>query len=106
VGRKVYNQAEVAILPKFVPIEPPKIVKPVVEEEYKGPTREEIEAENRRLIEEAKAEAEKIINEAKIEAERIIKEAEDGAFEHIKKANEKAKRIEEEAQDKAQKNYY
>jgi flagellar assembly protein FliH len=103
VGRKVYNQAEVAILPKFVPIEPPKIVKPVVEEEYKGPTREEIEAENRRLIEEAKAEAEKIINEAKIEAERIIKEAEDGAFEHIKKANEKAKRIEEEAQDKAQK---
>jgi len=27
VGRKVYNQAEVAILPKFVPIEPPKIVK-------------------------------------------------------------------------------
>ena len=103
MGRKVYNQAEVAILPKFVPIEPPKIVKPVVEEEYKGPTREEIEAENRRLIEEAKAEAEKIINEAKIEAERIIKEAEDGAFEHIKKANEKAKRIEEEAQDKAQK---
>lgn len=101
MAKILYNHNEVAVIPKFIPLEAPKIVKPVVEEEYKGPTREEIEAENRRLIEEAKKEAENIINEAKAEAEKIIKNAEDGAFEHIKKASEKAKKIIEEAEDKA-----
>jgi len=101
VGKVVFEASEVYQLPKFVPIEPPQITKPVEEEEYKGPTREEIEAENRRLIEEAKKEAEQIVEDAKKEAEKIIKIAEEGAFEHIKKATEKAKKIEEEANDKA-----
>lgn len=103
MGKVVFEASEVYQLPKFVPIEPPQITKPVEEEEYKGPTREEIEAENRRLIEEAKKEAEQIIEDARREAEKIIKIAEEGAFEHIKKATEKAKKIEEEANDKAKK---
>jgi flagellar assembly protein FliH len=103
VGKILYNAAEVFLTPKFVALEPPQIVKPVVEEEYKGPTREEIEAENKRLIEEAQKQSEEIIENAKKEAEKIIKEAEDGAFAYIKKATEKAKKIEEEAYDKANK---
>jgi len=103
VGKVVFNADEIYQLPKFVPLEPPQITKPVEEEEYKGPSKEEIEAENRRLIEEAKKEAENIIEDAKKEAEEIIKRAEEGAFEHIKNATEKAKRIESEAKDKAQK---
>jgi len=101
--KRVFESVEVATLPTKVRIEPPRvIIRREEEEKYKGPTREEIEAENRKLIEEAKEEAKNIIEEAKKEAEEIIKKAEDGAFEHIKKATEKAKKIEEDAKRKAE----
>jgi len=100
--KRVLEDLEVAVLPTKIRLEAPHVViRKEDEEEYTGPTREEIEAENQRLIEEAKQEAAQIIADAKEKAEKIIAEAEAGAFEHIKNATEKAKKTEEEIKAKA-----
>jgi len=102
VGKVLYNAESIYKSNKFISIELPQVKKTIEEEEYIGPTREEIEAENQKLIEKAKKEAEKIITDAQKEAKKIIEKSESGSFDYVKRATEKAKKIEEEAKDKAQ----
>jgi len=101
VAKKVLNDAEVFSMDSKVFIPTPIIERPVLEleEEYAGPTPEEIEAENRKKIAEAEKKAEKIIEDAKAEANKIIKEAEKGSFDYVKKATEKAKKIDEDTRN-------
>ncbi len=102
MGKVLYNAESIYKSNKFISIELPQVKKTIEEEEYIGPTREEIEAENQKLIEKAKKEAEKIITDAQKEAKKIIEKSESGSFDYVKRATEKAKKIEEEAKDKAQ----
>ncbi len=100
--KRVFEDLEVRTVPTKIRLQLPHVnIRKEDEEEYTGPTREEIEAENRKLIEDAKREAEEIIANAKVEAKKIISEAESGAFEHIKRSTDKAKKAEEEIKARA-----
>ncbi|MBN1899271.1 MAG: flagellar assembly protein FliH [Spirochaetes bacterium] len=103
MGKVLFNAKEVYDMRKIVTVAPPPEIKIEEEEEYKGPTKEEIEVENRKLVEEAKREAQEIIDNANREAAEIIKSSEEGAFEHVKKATVKAKGIEDTAKERSQK---
>ncbi len=103
MAKNVFTALEVFNMPSKVFIPPPKFEKPKVEvSEYKGPTVEDIEAQNRKLIEEAENEAREIIDTAKQEAEEIVKRSESGAFEHIRKATKDADQIFETAKTRSE----
>ncbi len=97
MAKKVFQPAEVYEMKSKVFIEAPKLERSQdLDEEYAGPTPEEIEAENEKKIADAEQEAEKMIEDAKLEAKIIVKEAESGSFDYIKKATEKAKKVDED----------
>jgi len=107
VAKNVFKANEILYQSRKVFIEPPKVeveetpaVEPL-EEEYAGPTVEDL----RREAEEFKArwEAEKaaMIQKAQEEAEAIKKEAERVAFEEVKRKNNQAQKIRQEAEDEA-----
>ncbi len=98
MAKKVFQPVEVYDMTSKVFIEAPKIDRASeLEEEYAGPTSEEIAEKNKKKIKEAEEEAEKIIEDARSEAGKIITEAENGSFDYMKKATEKAKKTDEEA---------
>lgn len=105
MAEKVFQAANVYNMNTKVFVPPPKIERPKLEleEEYSGPTSEEIEEENKKRLHQAEEEALSIIEEAKEEAERIVKEAESGSFDYVKSATEKAKASDEEARIKISK---
>lgn len=105
MAKKVFQAINVFDMNNKVFIAPPKVERPKLEmeEEFIGPTPEEIEEENRHRIEEAEEEARHIIDEAKKEAERIVKDAETGSFDYVRNATEKAKKIDEDAKIKIDK---
>ena len=93
MAKLVFQEVEVVNMDSTAFIPAPKIEQQVLEleEEYAGPTAEDIEAENKKRIEVAEEEAGKIIVDANQEADRIVKEAEKGSFDYIKGATEKTK---------------
>ncbi|MBU1078167.1 MAG: flagellar assembly protein FliH [Spirochaetes bacterium] len=105
MAKKVFHARDVFDLKTKVFVPPPQIERPKleIEDEFVGPTPEEIEQENRKKLEEAEQEAMQIVEDAKGEAEKIIKEAEDGSFDYIKKASENAKKVDEEVKIKIDK---
>lgn len=105
MAEKVFQAVNVYNMNTKVFVPPPKIERPKLEleEEYSGPTPEEIEEDNKKKLQQAEEEALSIIEEAKTEAERIVKEAESGSFDYVKSATEKAKASDEEARIKISK---
>ncbi len=99
MAKKVLEEAEIFDIDSKVFIPTPIVKRPVLEleEEYAGPTAEELETENRRKIGKAEEEAKKIIEDAQLEAKKIIGDAEKGSFDYIKKATEKVKQLDEES---------
>lgn len=97
MAKNVFTAAEVYNMTSKVFIPPPKFEKPKVEvAEYTGPTIEDIEEQNKKLIMQTEEEAKTIVEEARIEAGRVVQEAEGKAFEYVKKATLDANKIEEE----------
>ncbi len=99
MAKKVLNEADIFDIDSKVFIPTPIVERAALEleEEYAGPTVEEIEEENRKKVQEAEEEAKKIIEDAELEGKRIIEDAEKGSFDYVKKATEKAKTIDEGA---------
>ena len=98
LSRKVFIQA-----PRIeVEEEEPEDLSPVDEEEYTGPTVEDLRREADSFSENWEKEKAEMMVRAKEEADGIVKEAERVAFEEIKTKNNQAKKIRQEAETEAE----
>ncbi|MFP4330364.1 MAG: flagellar assembly protein FliH [Spirochaetaceae bacterium] len=110
MARQVFRGNEVRNIDSKVYIQPPEPVRlpqqpfevEEVEEEYTGPTIEDIQRQAQEFKERWDVEREKMITEAKAEAERIVNEAEERAFQEVKKRTEEAQVQKDEAEAEAQ----
>ena len=105
MSKPVFKSTNVAKLTNKVSLDLPV---PVIqkaeleeEEEYQGPSIEEIEAEIARLREEGEKELEDMRHQAEKDFEQIKTDAENNAFDRIKKATDEAKQKIQEAEIKA-----
>lgn len=105
MSKPVFKSANVAQLTNKVSLEVPV---PVVqkmeleeEEEYQGPSIEEIEREIARLREEGEKELDEMRRQAEKDFEQIKIDAENNAFDRIKRATEEARQKTQEAEIKA-----
>ena len=105
LSKPVFKSANVAQLTNKVSLEVPV---PVVqkmeleeEEEYQGPSIEEIEREIARLREEGEKELDEMRRQAEKDFEQIKIDAENNAFDRIKRATEEARQKTQEAEIKA-----
>ncbi|MDR2484354.1 MAG: flagellar assembly protein FliH [Treponema sp.] len=71
------------------------------EEEYQGPTVEELRREAELFKSQWEAERETMMRSAKLEVERIIKEAEEEAFQEVSRKTDEAEILKQEAQAEA-----
>lgn len=94
--KKVYIKAPELYVPQALEVEE-------VEEEYTGPTADDLRREAELFKEQWEAEKLAMIESAKAEADKIVKEAEAVAFEEVKKRNEEAARIKEDSEAQADK---
>jgi flagellar assembly protein FliH len=110
VAKHVFRPTEIVNISRKIFIEPPssKTVEPEVpqalpaDEEYEGPSIEDLQAEVEEFRENWEKEKQEMIEAAKNEAERIVKEAEGVAFEEVKKKSNQAKKVQQEAETEAQ----
>lgn len=105
MSKTVFKAIEISKLGQKVPLDTPVAIaqKAEVEEEqeYQGPSIEEVEAEVARMRADAQAEVERAEQDAKERFEQIRTEAENNAFDRIKKASDEAKQKIAEAELKA-----
>lgn len=111
MARQVFRGNEVRNIDSKVYIQPPEpVVEPeeelqveeLGEQEYTGPSIEDIQRQAQEFKERWDTEREKMINEAKEEAERIVNEAEERAFQEVKKKTEEAQGQKDEAEAEAE----
>jgi flagellar assembly protein FliH len=110
VAKHVFKPTEIINLSRRVFIEPPQEEEEVEElealapeEEYEGPTVDDIRKEAEEFRADWEKEKEEMIARAKAEAEKIVKDAEQVAFGEVKNKNNQAKKIRQEAEDEARK---
>jgi flagellar assembly protein FliH len=111
MAKHVFRPTEIVNLSRKIFIEPPKVeeieepeeVKEAIEEEYTGPSVDELQREAEKFKEKFEIEKEQMIADAREQAEKIRKEAEHTAFEEVKRKTDQAKKIRQEAEDEAKK---
>jgi len=116
MAKAVFRPGEIAVSEDRIFLEPPtsfpelahlakqedeleEITEP--EEEYTGPTVDDIRMEAEAFRSQWETEKESLITKAKAEAQLIIKEAEDAAFREVKRRTDEVQSIKREAQDEA-----
>ncbi|HMB02029.1 MAG TPA: flagellar assembly protein FliH [Spirochaetota bacterium] len=100
MANKLFKGVPVGKKPKNFVIKPPEFVskeeikaQEEADEEYKGPTLEEIQAEIKSRQEAAEQKLRETRRKAEEEANKILEQAETGAFQRIKSANDEYKKI-------------
>jgi flagellar assembly protein FliH len=108
VAKHVFKPTEIINLSRRVFIEPPQAAEEVEEletlapeEEYEGPTVDDIRKEAEEFRAAWETEKEEMVAQARAEAEKIVKDAEQVAFGEVKNKNNQAKKIRQEAEDEA-----
>jgi flagellar assembly protein FliH len=108
VAKHVFKPTEIINLSRRVFIEPPQAEEEVEEletlapeEEYEGPTVDDIKKEAEEFRAAWETEKEEMVAQARAEAEKIVKDAEQVAFGEVKNKNNQAKKIRQEAEDEA-----
>lgn len=111
MAKHVFRPTEVINLSRKVFIDPPKIeeeveeaesLAPVDEEEYTGPTAEDIRREAEAYKDSWEKEKSEMVSRTKEEADKIIKDAEQVAFDEVKKKSNQAKKIRQDAESEAE----
>jgi flagellar assembly protein FliH len=110
VAKHVFKPTEIINLSRRVFIEPPQAEEEVEEletlapeDEYEGPTVDDIRKEAEEFRAAWEKEKEEMVARARDEAEKIVKDAEQVAFDEVKNKNNQAKKIRQEAEDEAKK---
>ena len=110
MAKHVFRPTEIINLSRKIFIQPPEPpseeaepLSKALEEEFQGPTVEDLRREADVFREKWETEKQQLAAQAKLDAERIVKEAEQVAFEEIKKKNNEAKKIRQEAHTEAEK---
>jgi flagellar assembly protein FliH len=105
VAKHVFKPTEIINLSRKVFIEPPQTIAPEEEletlpadEEYEGPTLDDLRREAEEFRENWEKEKEELLAKSRSEAEKIVKDAEQVAFEEVKSKNDQAKKVRQEAE--------
>lgn len=107
MARNVFRPGEVMYNQSKIHLAPPESFAPVVEiaeldeEEYSGPTADQLRREAEAFQQQWEAEKARMIENARADAERIIKDAEGRAFEEVKRKSAQAQVTKQEAEDEA-----
>jgi flagellar assembly protein FliH len=108
LAKNVFRPTEIANVTDRVIIEPPKSEIEEIEEaesaeeEYTGPTADQLRREAELFKENWEKEKAQMIAEAQEEADRIIKEAEEKAYAEVQEKNDQAQITKQEAEDEAE----
>ncbi|MDR2494827.1 MAG: flagellar assembly protein FliH [Spirochaetaceae bacterium] len=108
--KTVFRPGEIEINETKIFLDPPRTltemivpeIEDIVEEEYEGPTIEELRQEAELFKSQWESERETMMRSAKLEVERIIKEAEDEAFQEVSRKTGEAEALKEDARAEAE----
>ena len=95
------NVEEKVMLPLFKDYSPEEEVVELVEEEYTGPTADDLKKEAEAFKEKFETEKQQMITEAQTKADEIVKKAEDAAFAEVKRQSDNAAVIKADAENAA-----
>jgi flagellar assembly protein FliH len=117
MAKAVFRAGEITLGREMVVIEPPhafpdlahlapveeEVEELAEEEEYSGPTVDDLRREAEAFKVQWESEREAMIRSARAEADGIIKEAEEAAFQEVKRKTDEAQALKRQAQDEAEK---